>query len=107
MPRLPSTTPPPTHTRRYEIDLLEEAAVLKWHNAGAGPKATARGKAAREAAAPFIKWLREAEEEWADEADAASLSSVEVLQEAVERVVAVKGDATESADEEGALAYAS
>ena len=47
--------------RRYEIDLLEEAVVVKWH-----PVDDA-GKRAHEAAAPFIKWLEDAEEDSSEE----------------------------------------
>ena len=46
----------------YDLDLIEEAEVLKWHAQAPGEEGDA-GKRAREAAASFIKWLREAEEE--------------------------------------------
>ena len=47
---------------RYDIDILEEAAVLKWYAQAPEPKDGA-GRKVRKAAAPFIKWLREADEE--------------------------------------------
>ena len=47
--------------RRYDIDVLEEAVVLQWHAKVLRKKDDA-GKMVREAAAPFIKWLREAKE---------------------------------------------
>ena len=68
-------TPP---NLRYEIDLLEEDVVVKWHALTPAPQDDA-GKKVREAAAPFMKWLREAEEE----------------------------SSAESGGEEGALPYAS
>ena len=46
----------------YDIDLLEEETVLKWHATTRDEKDDAERRA-REAAAPFITWLQEAEEE--------------------------------------------
>jgi translation initiation factor 5 len=49
----------------YEGDVLSEEAILKW----GGKKASSRfvdretSKKVRKAAAPFVKWLEEAEEE--------------------------------------------
>ena len=51
----------------YEIDLLEEAAVVKWHaklaDADEGFHSLEWREKVREAAAPFLKWLETAEEE--------------------------------------------
>ena len=51
----------------YEIDLLEEAAVVKWHaklaDADEGFHSLEWREKVREAAAPFMKWLETAEEE--------------------------------------------
>ena len=44
----------------YDIDMLEEAVVLKWH---ARPSSDDAGRKFRQAAEPFIEWLRNAEEE--------------------------------------------
>ena len=45
----------------YDLDLLEEEEVVKWHTHAPGERDEA-GRKVREAADPFIKWLREAEE---------------------------------------------
>ena len=60
----PSQAPPnpPRRHRRYESDLIEEDVILKWHKQAVGHD-DAAGKKVREAAAPFIKWLHEAEEQ--------------------------------------------
>ena len=59
----------------YDSDLLEEQVVLKWHaqasaNLSNLPERDHEGKRVRTAAAPFIKWLQEADQESsAEEAD--------------------------------------
>ena len=50
----------PAPPRRYDIDLLEEAVVVKWH---AETPYNESSRQVREAAEPFIKWLSTAEEE--------------------------------------------
>ena len=47
---------------RYDIGLLEEAFLLKWHGQAFGQQ-DYTGKDVREAATPFIAWLREVEDE--------------------------------------------
>ena len=56
---IPTLHAPP---RRYDIDLLGEEVVVKWHAQDPG-KFYVPGTKVREAAAPFIKWLGEAEVE--------------------------------------------
>ena len=46
----------------YDIDLIEESVVLKWH-AKVPDDDDDEGKKVRAAAAPFVKWLNEAEVE--------------------------------------------
>lgn len=44
----------------YDCDLLPEEAILLWH---ATPPASDGGVRVREAVAPFVAWLQEAEED--------------------------------------------
>jgi translation initiation factor 5 len=68
----------------YEIDLLAEDVALKWHGKEPGAQDEA-GRQVREAAAPFIEWLKTAPEESSEESSAdetngtrAALAAVDV-----------------------------
>ncbi len=55
----------------YDDDVVEEDIILAWHDkAGAGAVvgvSPAAGAAVREAARPFVEWLREAESDESDD----------------------------------------
>ena len=66
----------------YDNDLIEEAVVVKWHAHPLGQSHEA-GRKVREAAAPFIQWLAEAEEE--SSADEIDKDEIDKVVEALEK----------------------